>query len=182
VLLRAKLKARDERRAPKASRLTLDAWLDEWLAQMAMARPRTHPFYRQKLAHVRPHLGSTVLTELDGRAIRLALADLRGAGMSGSMLHHVYRSLGAALNAAVAEQRLDRNPCQGITAPRRSEFEATTLTVEQSQRLLAVARDTKMGPLAELDWRTGTGCLARFGHTLEMIHERYVNDAKMRPL
>ena len=25
-------------------RPTVNAWLDEWLAQIAMARPRTHPF------------------------------------------------------------------------------------------------------------------------------------------
>jgi|HubBroStandDraft_6_1064221.scaffolds.fasta_scaffold142649_1 integrase len=71
------------------------------------------------------------------------------------MLHHVYRSLSAALNAAVAEQLLVRNPCQGITAPRRAEFEAKTLTVEQSQRLLAVARDHPIGPLLTVALSTG---------------------------
>jgi integrase len=152
ALLDEKLALRDE---ITSGRLTLNGWLDEWLAQMAMARPRTHPFYRQKLAHVRPKVGSTVLTQLDSRAIRLALGELQDEGMSPTMLHHVFKSLSSSLNAAVAEQRLASNPCHAIAAPRKSQFEAATLTVEQAQRLIAVAWDTKMGPLLTVALSTG---------------------------
>lgn len=96
ALLRRKLRERDE---PQPSRDTLNLWLDEWLSQMAMARPRTHPFYSQKLAHIRPLIGALNLAALEARDVRLALASL-SATLSPSMLHHVYRSLSAALNAA----------------------------------------------------------------------------------
>jgi integrase len=152
ALLSEKLALRDQL---ASDRLTLNGWLDEWLAQMAMARPRTHPFYRQKVAHLRPKLGRTVLTQLDSRAIRLALAELQDEGMSPTMLHHVFKSLSSALNAAVAEGRLTANPCHAIAAPRKAQFEAPTLTVEQAQRLIAVARETKYGPLLTVALSTG---------------------------
>ena len=139
------------RRAP---RLTLDQWLDEWLAQMAIGRPRTCPFYRLKLVHIRPLLGAISLTALDSRNVRLALLEL-STNLSGTMLHHIYRTLSAALNAAVKEGHIERNPCVGITAPKRSEFEARTLTTEQAQRLVAVSRDTRMGPLVIVALSTG---------------------------
>jgi integrase len=136
-------------------RLTVNGWLDEWLAQVAMARPRTHPFYVQKLAHVRPSLGSVYMDELDARDIRKALTDLGSSGLSPTMLHHVYRSLSAALNAATKEHRIARNPCAEVAAPRRAEFEARTLTVEQAQRLVELAWDTRLGPLITVALSTG---------------------------
>jgi integrase len=138
--------------------------LDEWLAQAAMARPRTHPFYSQKLAHIRPLIGNVAMDELDARDVRKALSDLAAAGMSPTMLQHVYRTLSNALNAAAVEHRIARNPCAGIVAPRRAEFEAQTLTVEQAQRLVELAWDTRLGPLIVLALSTG----ARAGELLAL--------------
>lgn len=153
ALLRQKLRERDE---PQPSgKGSVNLWLDEWLAQIAMARPRTHPFYRQKLAHLRPLIGDRKLSALEARDVRVALASLSHSGMSASMLNHVYRSLSAALNAAVKERRLVHNPCRDITAPKRGQFEALTLTVEQSQRLVQAAWDTRLGPLIVVALSTG---------------------------
>jgi integrase len=143
-------------------RLTLNEWLDEWLAQAALSRPRTHPFYRQKLDHVRPLLGNVAMDEIDSRDIRKTLAGLDAVGMSATMLQHVYRSLSTALNAAAEERRISRNPCSGVAVPHRSEFEATTLTVEQAQRLVDLAWDTRLGPLITVALSTG----ARAGELL----------------
>lgn len=136
-------------------RPTVNAWLDQWLAQVAMARPRTHPFYSQKVAHVRPLIGTIAIDELDARDIRKTLNDLAAAEVSPTMLHHVYRSLSAACNAAVKERVIARNPCKEIAAPRRAEFEAQTLTVEQAQRLVSVAWHTRLGPLITVALATG---------------------------
>ncbi|MHB8488477.1 MAG: site-specific integrase [Candidatus Dormibacteria bacterium] len=136
-------------------RPTVSEWLDEWLAQLALSRPRTYPFYSQKLAHVRPLLGSIPLDELDARDVRKTLTDLEAAGMSSTMLHHVYRSLSAALNAATKERRIARNPCADVAAPKRGEFEAQTLTPEQAQRLVELAWETRLGPLITVALSTG---------------------------
>jgi integrase len=152
AVLREQLQQRD---AYMRDRSTLNAWLDEWLAQIAMARPRTLPFYRQKVAHIRPRLGPMQMTLLEPRDVRLALGELAEQGMSPTMLHHVFKTLSSALNAAVAEQRIEANPCHLVMAPRREAFEATTLTVEQAQRLIAVAWDTRFGPLLTVAVSTG---------------------------
>jgi len=81
------------------------------------------------------------------------------------MLHHVFTTLSSALNAAVAERRISVNPCQSIAAPRKSQFEAPTLTVEQAQRLIALAWDTRMGPLLTVALSTGM----RAGELLALV-------------
>jgi integrase len=163
VLLRRKLRERDEPAAYTAPQLagvpprkgTLDAWLDEWLSQVALARPRTYPFYCQKAALIRPGLGRLALATLSAGDIRHALAALAAEGRSPTMLSHVYRTLSTALNAAQKERQIVHNPCRDVATPHRSEFEAPTLTVEQSQRLVSVAWDTRLGPLIVLALSTG---------------------------
>lgn len=152
VLLRAKLAERDQ---PRPGEGTVDQWLDEWLAQRLLARPRTHPFYRQKLAHARAKLGSRQLAALTASDIRTALAAMAGEGMSPTMLHHVFKSLSTALQTAAREGRIAKNPCLDVASPRRAEFEAPTLTVEQSQRLIEVSWDTRLGPLLVVALSTG---------------------------
>lgn len=137
----------------RAPRLTLNQWFDEWLAHVAISRPRSEPFYRMKLAHVRRSIGDKDMAKLTPRDVRLFLAEL--SDLSPSMRNHVYRSLSASLYAAVREGHLERNPCVGVTSPRKSDFEARTLTTEQAQRLVAVAWDTRMGPLITVALSTG---------------------------
>ena len=155
ALLRQKLRERDLTPAPVPTRLLLDAWLDEWLAQVALARPRTYPAYVQKAAHLRAKLGNHALAAIDARDIRLALAELSEAGMSPTMLQHVFRTLSTALTVAARERRIERNPCRDVATPRRAEFEASTLTVEQAQRLVEIGWDTKLGPLIVVALSTG---------------------------
>ena len=155
MLLRARLRERDGPPIPKPGKATLDEWLDEWLSQRALARPRTYPFYVQKLAHIRPKLGKQKLTEIAARDVRLALAALALEGLSPTMLHHVYRTLSTALQTAAKEGRITHNPCKDVLPPHRANFEAPTLTVEQSQRLIQTAWDTRLGPLIVLALSTG---------------------------
>jgi len=137
-------------------RLTVNVWLDEWLAQAALAcSPNTYRHYIQKSAHLRGPLGAIPLDELDATDVRKALTGLQAAGMSATMLQHVYSALKTALNAAVLGRRIPRNPCAEIPAPKRTEFEAVTLTVEQAQRLIEVAWDTRLGPLLTVALSTG---------------------------
>lgn len=131
---------------------SVDAWLDEWLGYMALSRPRSASFYRSKLAHVRPLIGGREMASVTARDIRLLLTELT---LSPTMRHHVYRALSCALLAAVREGHLALNPCAGVTAPRKSDFEARTLTTQQAQRLLQVAWDTQMGPLLTVALSTG---------------------------
>ena len=104
---------------------------------------------------MRPLIGSIALDELDARDVRQTLNDLAAAEVSPTMLHHVYRSLSAACNAAVKERVIARNPCKEIAAPRRAGFEAQTLTVEQARRLVDIAWGTRLGPLIVVALSTG---------------------------
>jgi len=134
---------------------TLNAWLDEWLAQMTLARPRTVLFYRQKLAHIRPRLGDAQLAELQPRDIRLALGAMAGDGMTPTMLSHIHRTLSTALYAAKRERLIVGNPGADVARPSRADFEARTLTVEQARRLVELCWGAKLGPLVIVALSTG---------------------------
>lgn len=67
----------------------------------------------------------------------------------------MHATLSAALEAAVREGHLVKNPVKSITRPRRAEFEAKTLTEPQARQLLAVARDSHLGPFIALALTTG---------------------------
>ena len=120
---------------------------------MAMARPRSAPSYRSRLKHVRPLIG-------EPRGWRHSPPATCACSSPSSvspptMRHEVFRTLSSALKAAVREGHLEHNPCAGITAPRKSDFEAKTLTTEQAQRLVEIAWDTRMGPLLTVALSTG---------------------------
>ena len=136
--------------------LTLNAWIDRWLVDVELSvRPRTVDFYRQKLAHFRPLIGDLPLREVKGDRIRAALQEMTVRGMSASMLHHCFTSLRTALNGALADEVIARNPCSSVRTPRRSDFEATTLTTAQARRLVMLAWNHRLGPLLAVALHTG---------------------------
>ncbi len=135
--------------------VTLADWCSEWLQSVALTRPKSLVFYRAKLRHVLPLLGETELSALTAADIRRMLATLQESGLSATMLSHVRRTLHTTLAAAVSEGLLPRHPMRGLRVPPRADYEARTLTVEQAQRLVTVARDHPLGPLITVALATG---------------------------
>jgi len=152
---------------------SLNAWLDEWLAQMTLARPRTVAFYTSKAEHIRPRLGEMCLEAIQPRDIRVALGAMAAEGMSPTMLNHVHRTLSTALYAARRERLIPDNPGADVAKPRRADFEARTLTAEQAKRLVTVARGSRLGPLVTLALATGM----RSGELLALTWDDVDTDA-----
>jgi integrase len=128
---------------PAGQRWTVAGWLEHWIATIA-APPHiaenTHAGYRVDVVnHLVPGIGAHRLDKLTPEHVERLYAKLQREGMSPGGVHHVHRTLRAALNEAVRRSHLGRNPVLLAKAPQLGEIEVEPYGIEEIQRLLDVA-------------------------------------------
>ena len=170
----AKLKALRERletpapEVPKAG-LSLGAWLDHWYQdyKKASLRPNTQMSYERRIyQHIIPALGGIQLDKLTTGDIqqfythlrqngRLLRTELYGEGLSDQTIRGIHTTLHAALDKAVEEKLIFRNPADSCKLPPVKGREMKVLTPEEIQRLLIQAREDGCYELLLLELATG---------------------------
>lgn len=130
--------------AAATDRLTVGAWLDEWLGGVARRRsPRTHASYLGIVEReLRPAFGVLPLADLDGRRVQRLLDDLSARGLAPGSVAQVRAILRIACRRAVVLGVLDRDPTLGTEVPPPTGTVATVWTPAQSAAFWAVARAT----------------------------------------
>ncbi|MET8122745.1 tyrosine-type recombinase/integrase [Micromonospora sp. NPDC005291] len=119
-------------RNPDLGRIALSDYLTEWIDHRPGLRPRTLDLYRWlHRKYIAPSLGDDLLTDLTPGAIRAWRADLLADGVSATMTAKAYRLLRAALNTAVDDELIRRNPCRIQGAGIERPTERPTATVAQ---------------------------------------------------
>lgn len=135
------------------SKLTLGQFLEHWLTDIEpRVAPRTFERYREiALKNLAPLLGQANLTKL--RADQIAAAYSRAlksgrrdgtGGLSPRTVHHMHRVLKQALAKAVRWGTLLNNPANAVDPPRVERLRMKALDAEQTARLLAHFRETRM--------------------------------------
>lgn len=125
---------------PAEGDTTVAEWLEQWWAGRHANKPSTTARYRSVLDnHVLPSLGRQPLTalsrsEVQGWATRLA------ASRSVGTARHALGLLRMALDAAVDDGVLVRNPAAGVRLPRAPRQEPSPLTHDELWRLAAATR------------------------------------------
>lgn len=140
------------------SKMTLDEYLDSWLATAASQRVRKRTFtsYGEILAsYVRPYLGSRQLGALTPLEIQSAYTKLQERGLSARTVRYAHSVLRSALEQAVKWRLLAHNPVQNVDLPRQTRTEFTALSPEQARRFLADASESPYGVLFEILLVTG---------------------------
>lgn len=155
--------------SPTRKAHTLTTWLNEWLETKALqgARSRTIEAYRERITrHLLPRLGSKPLAKLTPDDIQAAYnAMLRtpsattGRPLSLTTAHLVHNTLRGMLRAAHKRRLVGYVATERIEAPRRSRYEARTLTVPEARELLTSIADHRHGPM----WTLMLGTGVRFG-------------------
>ena len=149
--------------------ILLGDWLDFWYQSYKKPnlRPNTQMSYERRIyQHIIPALGGTQLDRLTTNDIqqfyaklkqggRLIRAEIYGEGLSDQTVRGIHTTLHAALDKAVAERLIFRNPADGCRLPPARAREMQVLTPEEIQRLLIQAKEDGCFELLLLELSTG---------------------------
>ena len=152
--LREQLENRDHGVQPSA--LTLDEYLDQWLASHAGSiEPRTHHDYTRFLRdYARPVLGKRRLDSL-------VILDFQGLydGISRRVSAHATRRTHQALNAAMAQavrwKLVRTNPITGVKIPKEVKRDYCCLPMEKAKEFQAAADEHPRGLIFSFTLATG---------------------------
>ena len=153
---------------PKPGILLRD-WLDFWYQNYKKPnlRPNTQMSYERRIyQHIIPKLGSIQPDKLTTHDIqqfyaelkqngRLLRAELYGDGLSDQTVRGIHTTLHAALDKAVSEKLIFRNPADGCRLPLAKAREMQVLIPEEIQRLLIQAKEDGCFELLLLELSTG---------------------------
>ncbi|MDD5095457.1 MAG: tyrosine-type recombinase/integrase [Dehalococcoidia bacterium] len=122
----------------KSSRLTMAEYLRDWLKGYAPSlSPATHRGYRTIVEfHLIPKIGAVPLQQLHPSQINKMYGEIIETGASVKTAKNVHAVLRRALNAAVKQNLLARNPCSGVDAPRYHAPEMGMLSDQQIDAFL----------------------------------------------
>jgi len=138
--------------------VTVQAFLEHWLALVAKSqvRPRTWDHYDLCVRRIVPLIGTIKLAALTANNIRaMEVALSASKGLSSRTVRHCHAVLHNALNEAVKQGVIARNPTSDVTAPRIVRKELHTLSRRQVKQLLAISKGTRWHALWALLITTG---------------------------
>jgi len=120
--------------------VTVEAWLDLWIAtKVGSVRPKTIIGYQVDRAHIVRSLGGVELTKLTPEHIEQLYAEILASGCGPATTTHVRATLSAALNTATRRGRIARNPVTAATSPRLVSARVEPLSEAETHRVLAAA-------------------------------------------
>ena len=136
------------------SNMTLGEWLDKWLENyMALTiRESTMDSYRTMTQHyIKPYLGDEKIGSVTTADIQQLYNWLRengrvnehyekGNALSDSMIRSIHMMLHQAMDVAVRERIIVKNPTEGTVIPKNNYAPKQILTEEQLERFLEVVR------------------------------------------
>lgn len=139
------------------AQVTLSQFLDHWLStKETNVRKKTLLQYGQIVnGHINPILGMIKLVDLRPDTIEefYRLEKERGVGFRTiNLTHSVLR---CALNKALKEEIIYRNPCDAVDKPKVARHEMNVLDEFQVRRLLSSARGTRLEVLLQIAVTTG---------------------------
>jgi integrase len=137
--------------------LTVDAFLDRWLATWKNStRENTHWWYSDLMRrYVRPDLGAIPLSQIRARHLEQLYNELRTKGLSGRTIRHVHARLRTAMNWAVDSELISKNPANSVKAPRIEKKEMLFLSPDAARLFLAATEKNSWGLMLRFALATG---------------------------
>ena len=155
--LLALLQEKEKGAPPPGERLTVESYLQGWLARKEhQVQGKTYRTYRGLLiGHVIPVIGKQELSKLKHEHIEKVHSTARSKNLTDTSIHHLHTVLKCALTAAVREGRVGRNVAEQVKPPRSAPSREPALTREQARRLVRAANHDPLGCLYILALTTG---------------------------
>ena len=135
-------------------RMTLGEWMDKWLNEYMIfsLRENTVHGYRNMIEHqIKRFIGDKPLTSLTTADIQKFYSKIKkqgrakphpihGTELSDSMVRSVHLLLHEALDVAVRERLIVRNPTKGTTIPKKNYAEKQVLNDEQLDKFMEIIK------------------------------------------
>lgn len=182
------------------SNMTLGEWMDKWLDNhMALTiRESTMDSYKTMTKHyIKPYLGDEKIGSVTTADIQKLYNWLRengrvnehyekGNALSDSMIRSIHMMLHQAMDAAVRERLIVKNPTDGTVIPKNNYPPKQILTEEQLERFLEVVRQDpvwsdffytelttglRLGEICGLKWQDFEEKTGRL-HIRRSVHKR----------
>lgn len=154
----------------RADEYTVATWLRTWYELYAKPniRPRTADYYHRNIeSHVIPRIGDIKLTQLTSRDIQKMYKDLlengrlreaqkeKNPGLSNATVRGIHMMLHNALDRAVKERLILRNPTEDCIIPKLVKQEMKILPTESIGAYLKAAEERGVLPMFYLELTTG---------------------------
>lgn len=131
------------------SKITLSEWLERWLEEYITpsVRESTLTGYRAYVNYIKPRLGHKQVGKLTAGDIQEMYRDIQQNGrkeehpeyghqIAGGTIRRLHSMLHQAMDAAVRERLLPRNPTDGVTLPKKETTPQKILNDEQLERFM----------------------------------------------
>jgi integrase len=130
-----------------AGKITLAAYLDQWLAiKRSAIKPKTYEVYEYiARLHILPALGPRKLAELRADHLESLYARKQEAGLSARSVQIAHRVLHKALGDALRRGLLARNVADAATSPKPRRPEMKVWTPEEAASFLKATADDRQG-------------------------------------
>ena len=152
-----------------ADEYTVATWLKLWYELYAKPNVRTATANRYQLiidTYTVPRIGTIKLKKLTTRHLQKLYKDLlesgrvrpgknQGTGLSTTTVHSVHLMLHAALDRAVKERLIPRNPCEDCVVPKPRKLDMNVLSPEQMGAYLEAAQRRELLPMFYLELVSG---------------------------
>ena len=150
---------------PNDSRIRFADWAPRWLATKVNLKETTRATYENLLQnHVLPDWQTAPLADITHESVAAWVAELSKQGLSASTVRQIHRVFSLALDLAVRDGRLARNPCTGVPLPRAGRVDQVYLTHDQVDALATRRGRLSTGRAVP---RLHRGALRRAGRTAD---------------
>ncbi len=155
--LRKMLNQIDQGMTFEGRNLTLDAYFKEWIEIKKNALRTKTGYQYEKLIdlYIRPVLGKMKLKDLNLHVVNKFYESLLNKGIGVSNIGYTHRVLHAALEDAVKNGVIGRNPAHGTSVPRLKHKEMKILNEQQVGLFLVAASQSRYKTLYHLAVTTG---------------------------
>jgi hypothetical protein len=136
ALTEALSKGGRRRIALDADKVTVRRYLEDWLKHTSRVNV-TEGIQRQRETHVRehiaPYVGAEKLSEFRPVHVRLVKQELLDKGLAPSTAAYVLGTLSTALNQAVDDELIPRNPVRSVRKPKSRKPKMRVLSADQER-------------------------------------------------
>lgn len=158
--LREMLTARDRNEGIAPGRITVNAYLDKWLAESVRpsVRKRTLDQYTELLQrHVRPKIGDRALARLSPLDVQsfITAMQVKTPALSARSIRYTFVVFKAALAQAVLWRMLPSNPAGGASLPPATKPKPVAMLPEQVKAFLAALEGREESTMFSLAVVTG---------------------------